>query len=866
MQDLDFEPRRELYDQANEHKSKFVAKPGLSEDIVRLISTSKNEPEWMLKKRLQGLKLFKETPLPTWGPELKDLNFDKIVFYVDPDAKQSKKWEDVPKEIKDTFEKLGIPEAERKALAGVGAQWDSNIVYHNILDSLKKQGVVFENMDTAVHKYPELVKKYFMSSCIPVNDHKFIMLHAATWSGGTFIYIPKNVKVDLPLQAYFRMNQQAGGQFEHTLIIVDEGADLHYIEGCSSPRFTETSLHAGCVEIHVLPGAKMRYTSIENWSKNVYNLNTKRALVYKDARIEWINGNMGCLTEDSKVFTSNKGPTKIKDVKKGDTVYVWNKETNSLKESTVNANMYKGTKKIYKIEVGGREIEATPNHPFLTLIRKKNKPDHKKGFFHFEWKPLEGLKEGDVVGIVKQIPLKGKPYNLPKININQKIKSNNQYSKFEMSKKHLYNPEIITPKKTNEDFMWLMGILLGDGFINSKSNKINLAIHETDPLRDIIIEVVNNLFNYKITTKKERYMEIYSKVLCNLFTEIGFSGDALSKRIPQWVFTLPEKQILSFLGGYLDSDGHVCENALAYTSISKPILKNIRLLSISCGIGTSKIFKHGEEREVIILGNKCHANKSWRILTNGKKVNKILMRSPIKKKKAREIKSRRDYGCSEGLNFRSKTNEEIGFCKIKKITEMGKKPTYDLEIEKYHNFIAEGFIVHNSSKTMLYPASILLGENAEAESLGIVFAGPGQDQDTGAKVVHIAPNTKSLIRSKSISKGGGISTYRGLVKVGKNAKNTKSNVECDALLIDEESTSNTYPYMKIDNKDVSIGHEARVGKIGEEEIFYLMSRGLSEQQAIKMVVSGFIEPIVKALPFEYAIELNKLIELEVEGL
>tara|TARA_Y100000310_G_scaffold339045_1_gene430505 strand:+ start:5153 stop:6544 length:1392 start_codon:yes stop_codon:yes gene_type:complete len=458
------EPSRELYDQADDHKAKFVAKPGINEEVVRMISKTKNEPAWMLEKRLKGLDLFKKTKLPSWGPDLSDLNFDEIVYYIDPDAKESTSWEDVPEEIKKTFDRLGIPEAEKKALAGVGAQYDSNIVYHNIQDDLKKKGVIFENMDVAVHKYPELVKKYFMTSCIPVHDHKFVMLHAAVWSGGTFIYIPKGVKVDLPLQAYFRMNQEAGGQFEHTLIVVDEGADLHYIEGCSSPRFNTNSLHAGCVELHVLKGAKMRYTSIENWSKNVYNLNTKRAMVHKDARVEWINGTMG------------------------------------------------------------------------------------------------------------------------------------------------------------------------------------------------------------------------------------------------------------------------------------------------------------------------------------------------------------------------------------------------------------------SSRTMLYPSSVLIGENAEAESLGITFAGPGQDQDTGSKVIHVAPNTKSLIRSKSISKSGGVSTYRGLVHVAKGASNTKSNVECDALIIDDESTSNTYPFMKVDNNNVNIGHEARVGKIGEEQIFYLMSRGLNEEQAIKMVVSGFIEPIVKALPFEYAVELNKLIELEIEGI
>src|SRR3989344_3059027 len=284
---------RELYDQADEHKSKFMAQPGINEEIVRLISKTKNEPEWMLAKRLEALKLYLKTPLPNWGPSLKKLELDNIIYFADPNAQETDNWDKVPPEIKNTFDKLGIPEAEKKSLAGVGAQYDSSIVYHNLQKKLQDQGVIFENMDVALQKFPDLVKNYFMTSCIPINDHKFIMLHGAVWSGGTFIYVPKGVKVELPLQAYFRMNAQKGGQFEHTLIIIDEGAELHYIEGCSSPRYSTQSLHAGCVEIFVKDNAKMRYTSIENWSRNVYNLNTKRAIVDKNATMIWVSGNMG---------------------------------------------------------------------------------------------------------------------------------------------------------------------------------------------------------------------------------------------------------------------------------------------------------------------------------------------------------------------------------------------------------------------------------------------------------------------------------------------------------------------------------------------------------------------------------------------
>ncbi len=448
---MQVELNREMLDAADDHTPKLVAQPGVSEEVVRLISSTKNEPEWMLQKRLKGLEIFEQKKLPTWGPDLSKLNFDEIIYFIDPNAREATTWEDVPDEIKNTFEKLGIPEAERKALAGVGAQYDSGVVYHNIQKKLKDQGVIFENMDVAVQKYPELVKKHFMTSCVPAHDHKFAALHAAVWSGGTFIYVPKNVKVELPLQAYFRMNEQKGGQFEHTLIIVDEGAELHYIEGCSSPRYSQTSLHAGCVEIFVKEGATVRYSSIENWSKNVYNLNTKRALVDKNGTMIWVSGNMG------------------------------------------------------------------------------------------------------------------------------------------------------------------------------------------------------------------------------------------------------------------------------------------------------------------------------------------------------------------------------------------------------------------GSTTMLYPSSILRGEGGRSDSLGIAFAGEGQVQDIGSKVFHVAPNTSSTIRSKSISKNGGVSTYRGLVRI------------CDALILDEKSVSNTIPELKIENNDVTAAHEAKVGKISEEAIFYLQSRGLSEQEAMEMVVSGFIEPIIRELPLEYALELNKLIQLEMEG-
>ena len=440
----------------------FKAKKGLSEEIVREISAIKKEPSWMLDFRLKSLKAFWEKPMPKWGANLGTIDFQDIYYYLKPTEGQVKDWNQLPEGIKSTFDRLGIPEAERNFLAGAGAQFDSETVYHKIREDLEQLGVIFTDMDTALREHSNIVKKYF-STVIPHNDNKFAALNSAVWSGGSFVYVPEGVKVELPLQAYFRINAQNMGQFERTLIIVEPGSFCHYIEGCTAPVYATDSLHAAVVEVIASENSRVRYTTIQNWSNNVYNLVTKRAFAYRNATVEWIDGNLG-----------------------------------------------------------------------------------------------------------------------------------------------------------------------------------------------------------------------------------------------------------------------------------------------------SKI-------------------------------------------------------------------------------------------------------------TMKYPAVYLLEEGAKADILSIAFAGKGQHQDAGAKAVHMAPNTTSTIISKSISKGGGRTTYRGLLNVAENAVNSKSHVKCDALILDSESASDTVPYMEINNKNVNIGHEATTGKVSEDQVFYLMSRGLSEQHAMTMIVSGFIEPFVKELPLEYAIELNRLIQMEMEG-
>ncbi len=439
------------------------ARRGLSEEVVRDISGKKSEPEWMLRMRLKGLKLFERKPLPTWGADLADIDFDNIKYFVRSTEKQAASWEDLPDDIKSTYDRLGIPEAEKQRLvAGVAAQYESEVVYHQIQKELEDQGVIFLDTDTGLKEHPELFGEYF-GSVIPPGDNKFASLNTAVWSGGSFIYVPKGVHVDIPLQAYFRINTENMGQFERTLIIVDEDAYVHYVEGCTAPIYSSDSLHSAVVEIIVKKGGRCRYTTIQNWSNNVYNLVTKRALAHEGATMEWVDGNIG------------------------------------------------------------------------------------------------------------------------------------------------------------------------------------------------------------------------SKV------------------------------------------------------------------------------------------------------------------------------------------------------------------------------------------TMKYPAVWMVGEHAKGEVLSIAFSGEGQHQDAGAKMVHAAPNTSSTIISKSVARGGGRTSYRGLVQVNEGAHGSRSTVKCDALLVDGISRSDTYPYVDVREDDVSMGHEATVSKVSEEQLFYLMSRGLTEDEAMAMIVRGFVEPIARELPMEYALELNRLIELQMEG-
>lgn len=809
----------------------YSTKKGLSKDVVKEISAIKKEPQWMLEARLKALEIFYGKKMPQWGGNLNNINFNNIFYFIKASEKQERKWEDVPMEIRNTFDKIGIPEAEKKFLSGVGAQYDSEVVYHSVSKMLKKKGVIFVDTDTAVQKYPEFVREYF-GKIIPAADNKFSALNTAVWSGGSFIYVPKGVHVELPLQAYFRINAKNMGQFERTLIIADEGSYVHYVEGCSAPIFTTDSLHSAVVEILVKKGARVRYTTVQNWSKNVYNLVTKRMFVEEEGFGEWVDGNLGCLTGDTKIFTNHHGPINISSAKAGDIVYSLDLNTLSSVKRRIIALKNNGRKKIYKLVTeNNREIKATSNHPFLQLTREPL-----SNITQLNWKPLENLKIGSHIGILDALPDDGKSLSI-------------QYQYPHKKVARIIN-KIKIPTSSSEDLLWLFGLYLGDGFMDrskkGNARRIYYAIPPSDKVRKKLISMVKKIFGCS-WKEKGISVTINSSMLADFYLSLGFSGIASNKKIPSWIWGLPLEEKLAFIEGYLDADGYIRKHKfvedkefgqIIFASCNKTLLEQLKLLMISCGLNPLKISTYTKERKLYKGKEKVY--RSHYLSLNYK-------------------------GNLTKIREKTTNTPKISFVKVKSIELMGEEDVYDIEVEGTHNFIANGIIVHNSQLTMKYPSVFLKGRKARGEILSLAFAGKGQHQDAGGKAIHLASETSSVITSKSISKDGGRTSYRGLLKIAKGAKNSKSTVRCDALILDPQSRSDTYPTMEIDEERVTIGHEASVSKIGEDQLFYFQSRGIAQAQAEVMIVNGFIEPIVRELPMEYAVELNRLIQLEMVG-
>ncbi len=779
-------------------------KRGLTRDTVEEISALKNEPDWMLKFRLRAYDHFLGRPMPQWGGDLGQIDFDRIIYYRKPSEREEKSWDDVPEKIKATFEKLGIPEAERKFLAGVGAQYDSEVVYHSVREELSKIGVVFMGTDQALIEYPEIFRKYF-GTVVPPEDNKFAALNSAVWSGGSFVYVPKGVEVPLPLQAYFRINGENTGQFERTLIVVDEGAKVHYIEGCTAPIYATDSLHAAVVEVIALPGSKVRYTTIQNWSNDVYNLVTKRAHAYANSTVEWIDANTGCLTGDSLVLKNND-VVPIADISAGDHVYSLTPEF-EIERRRVAATRVNPPEPVFDLILQNhRRVRATPNHPFLVM--RKTGRTRRVG-----WLPVASIVPGDELAVVGQLPDRGEPYRFAPVPRRPR------------SRKPFTAPDVST-----DDLMWLLGFYIGDGFSDGP-NWIAFAVPDTDPACERVIESVRQIFGLESTRARGIVLRVASAPLVDWLAAAGFSGGAHTKRVPDWVFRLPHSQKRAFIDGYIAADGYMRpgHRNVSITSVSRELLEQVRQLAISAGLNPLKI-STWTRRERKPLGVE-----------------------------EKEYTSHFLYFSDEKLDG------PVHFVPISTMEYAGEESTYDIEVEGTANFIANGVFAHNSRLTMKYPAIYLRGENATADIISVAVAGAGQHQDTGAKAVHLAPNTRSRIVSKSVSKDGGRATYRGQLKVAPGATNVVASVRCDALMLDDISRSDTYPYIDIQEDDTSMTHEATVGKVSADQVFYLMSRGLTENEATNLIVQGFLEVFTKELPMEYAIEFNRLVKLEMEG-
>ncbi len=570
---------------------------------------------------------------------------------------------------------------------------------------------------------------------------------------------------------------------------------------CTAPKFSSQSLHSAVVEVIAKEGAHVRYTTIQNWANNIYNLVTKRAFAYKDATVEWVDGNLGCLSGDTKVLTNNDVKN-ISEVNEGDYVYSLTPEFRTVRQKVAGKKANPPSEVFELTTENQRKVKATANHPFL-VMRKKGK------LHNVAWMPLELVSEGDMVAIAGTVPDNGTPHNLPKSEL-------------------AGNKKISFPGESTEDLMWLLGFYMGDGY--KDRGRVYFAVPEKDKSHIKVRTLMKSVFNLEME-KRGVVLRTASVDLARWLSELGFSGRAKEKRIPQWVFRLPANQKLEFIHGYVDADGHLRKNHknMSISSANKNLLEDTKHLAISCGLNPTKI-------------------SEW---TRHDKL-----------KLAKEAKTYTNYFLYFG---EGKLENPVYFTRVSKIEPAGKEVTYDIEVEGTRNFIANGIFVHNSKVTMKYPAIYLMGEGAKGEVLSVALAGKGQHQDAGAKVVHLASNTTSKVTSKSISKDGGRASYRGLVKVMRGCKGVKSSVMCDALILDKDSRTDTYPSVEVDEPTATIAHEARVGKIGEDQVFYLTSRGLNEAEALAMIVLGFMQPFTKTLPLEYAVELNRLIEMEMEN-
>ncbi|MCL5430627.1 MAG: SufD family Fe-S cluster assembly protein [Candidatus Marsarchaeota archaeon] len=813
---------RDMYGFSDDIDYDFKTDKGLSEKIVREISKIKKEPEWMTEKRLAGYRVFTSKPLPKWGPDLSGIDFNDVYYYLKPsDKPKADAWDKVPEEIKRTFDKLGIPEAERKFFAGAEIQYDSEVVYGKVRKDLEKQGVIFTDMDNAIKKYPEMVKKYF-GTVIPPTDNKFAALNTAVFSGGSFIYVPKGVKVALPLQAYFRINAEKAGQFERTLIIADEGADVTYIEGC-------------------LPAEE---------------------LVSKGDSFQMIGS-----------------------IKKGDKV-----ATHTGKIQKVNKKfVHKHNGIMFEIvpQSKGNGFRLTGEHPVLCIKRNRVLTKRKQ---RINWNPevstkalleqnpefvkAENLEEGDFIVYVAPTSIEDDP----------------TFGPIELKILGLYLAEgSITSNKA-------LGGIRNIAFSFGKSKKEEALANE-----------VNSLIHkkgWKSTTCRTKggyyVVSSYAKDLIEL-CETNCGKGAKTKLLSQKLMMLPPLKQKLLIDYYWKGDGNIYlrygKKLMRASTASKFLSYQIQEIMARNGVFANLNVRPGSED--VILGRKIVRSDQYIIeYTDERKMGEVRRKNncfyvPIKQIKKHQfndfvynfgvdkdesylVKGFAVHNCTAPIYMSSSLHAAVvelvahKDAHIRYVTiQNWSKNVYNLVTQRafvYRDACVEWIDGNIGSRiNMKYPSTYLKEEGAKGEILSVAVAGDGQIQDSGGKVYHLAPNTSSKIISKSISKGTGVASYRGLLYVGKEAANAKSTVRCDALLLDEKSKTNTYPYMQVYREDANITHEASVGKIGEEQLFYLMSRGMSEEDAIATIVLGFIDSFAKTLPLEYSLELKRLIKLDTSN-
>ncbi|MBU0532170.1 SufD family Fe-S cluster assembly protein [Candidatus Micrarchaeota archaeon] len=812
----------------------YRSEKGLSEEIIRNLSKEKGEPDWMLKKRLEALKIFEMKSVPTWGPDLSKLQFNDLCYYLKPTDKKVDAWDAVPEEIKTTFDRLGIPEAEKKFLAGSSAQYESEVVYHHLKKEWEKKGILFTDTDTALQEHPDILKEYF-GTVVPANDNKFAALNTAVWSGGAFVYIPEGVHADIPLQTYFRINAEKLGQFERTLIIADEGSSVSYIEGC----FTKGT----CI---------------------LTNTNHKP--------IEKIEIGDKVLTHSGRY--SEVYHTQVRD--------------------------YSGN--LYRIKVWGNAqniIEVTEEHPFLCV--KRTRKNERNRSWHHVWEEAKNLKKRDYL-------------LLP---INKKIEN-----------KSSVGLEIIVRKKKvkvtlplSKEFFKLVGYYLSEGSVLKNSYlSFSFGSHERRYIEEVkmLLKKVFDAESYEVHHKSNRgtCVRVSSVVLARVFSHFGTKCD--KKSIPSWmIFEDPKKQA-ELVHGMFNGDGNYFNVKYKYglkevfrinttspklaTQIRDILLRlnivafiNIRnrkkegrLTMYTVGLSGENLIPFGKLINVPVKNSINQHKRATLFFING---NYLYM--PIKDIKKRKVvdypvynfsvKGDESYvaggvavhNCSAPVfstaslhaavvEIIAKKNSKVRYTTIQNWSNN----VYNLVTKRsiaYENAVVEWLDGNmGSAVTQKYPTVILKGKGARAEILSAAYAGKGQIQDTGAKAIHLAPNTYSKIVSKSVCKDGGRASYRGLVQIGKKAKNSKSFVQCNAYLLDEKSRSDTYPTIKDEQTNAIVSHEAKVGSISKEKLFYLMSRGISEKDALAMIILGFMESFTRELPMEYAVELNRLIQLQME--